>query len=194
MSTQKASGIDDERLECYLDGELAPHEVTSLESELRDDADARERLEILRTFERGIRGGLDARVAQIPEGALWARIEAGLPKAATGPTWIERLRAWFAVPAFELKLSFAATGLAAAVVIWMIQSPEAPVAAPEATLAAVSESNAFVVESYEVSRGTVVIDVPPDDPTMPAVVWYFDDEPGADPAGGPSGAAPKGEG
>lgn len=174
---------DDLLLERYLDGELDVTERAAMEARLRTDADARERLEALRDFETGVQRALDARLARLPEGALWARVEAGLEAEAVParsiaqPTLLDRLKAWLSIPRFELALSGAAVAAAVLVVLWMGRTaPTPPAAAPEVAIAVDSGNNTFVIESCEVDSGTVVIDVSPDDPSMPAVVWYFEDE------------------
>jgi anti-sigma factor RsiW len=184
-ASANAASTDDLLLERYLDGELDVTERASVEARLRSDPDARERFEALSGFEAGLRSAIDARVSRLPEGALWARIEAGLAeeqapaRRAPAPTLLERVKAWFTIPPMEFALSAGAVAAAVVVGVWMSRTAPPPAAAaPEVAVADETGNNTFVVEDCVVDSGTVVIDVPPDDPSLPAVVWYFEDEDG----------------
>ena len=56
--------------------------------------------------------------------------------------------------------------------LWTVQTP---ISSSNPALQAETVNHAFVMESYEVSNGTVVIDVDPLG-EEPAVVWHFIEE------------------
>jgi anti-sigma factor RsiW len=179
--------VTDETLWLYLDGELEPDGVAQLEARLASEPETAARLESFRRFSGAVESALDARVASVPVGALWERVSAELdaapaalpskvPVAAPARVGVmERLRRFFAMPPLELGLTAGAAVAAIAVAVWTLRSgPTRPAAAPDAV--AEAPDNTFVIESYEVTEGTVVIDVQEDDPSAPAVVWHFVDE------------------
>ncbi|MBT9558749.1 MAG: hypothetical protein IV100_22145 [Myxococcales bacterium] len=178
--------VTDETLWLYLDGELDPDDVAQLEARLASDPDTAVRLESFRRFTGAVETALDARVASIPAGALWERVSAELDAAPPLPSPVpvaaparvglmERLRRFFAMPPLEFGLTATAAVAAIAVSVWTLRSgPTRPAAPPEAV--AEAPDNTFVIESYEVTEGTVVIDVQEDDPSAPAVVWHFVDD------------------
>lgn len=178
--------VTDETLWLYLDGELEPDGVAQLDARLASDPETAARLESFRRFSGAVESALDARVASVPALALWERVSAELDAAPARPSKVpvaastrvgvmERLRRFFAMPPLELGLTAGAAVAAIAVAVWTLRSgPARPTAAPEAVTEA--PDNTFVIESYEVTEGTVVIDVQEDDPSAPAVVWHFVDE------------------
>ncbi len=180
--------VTDETLWLYLDGELEPDGVAQLEARLPSDPETAARLESFRRFNGAVETALDARVAAIPAGSVWERVSAELEASPPLPSPVpvaapirvgvmERLRRFFTMPPLELGLTAGAVAAAIAISVWTIgSSPGEPVALPEVALEA--PNNTFVIESYEVTEGTVVIDVQEDDPSAPAVVWHFVDDAG----------------
>jgi hypothetical protein len=72
----------------------------------------------------------------------------------------------------EWALGGAVAALAVLIGVWALHTPPNATPSPNATAAVTHE---FIVESYEVSEGTVIIDVDPQQ-DMPAIVWHFVDE------------------
>lgn len=180
--------VTDETLWLYLDGELEPDGALELEARLASDPETATRLESFRRFSGAVESALDARVAAIPSGALWDRVSAEIDAVPVAPSAVpvaapvhvglmERLRRFFTMPPLELGLTAGAVAAAIAVSVWTMQSgPNRPALLPDAV--AEAPDNTFVIESYEVTEGTVVIDVQEDDPSAPAVVWHFVDDAG----------------
>ena len=177
--------IDQELLPRYLDGELPAALREQVEHELTRCDDCCERLAELTFVGDAVRMDIAAAVESAPLDGLWDRIEPGLGELEPSPTTVwSRLRAWWSERPLEVGLSLAATCAALLLCVWMAGQMSAGepalvqgVAFDQAPRALDAELNTLVVESYEVRQGTVIIDVDPDDPGAPAVVWhYVDDE------------------
>ncbi len=178
--------LDDTLLQRYLDHDLDPEERARTDALLAADPAARQRLEDYEALVRATASALDARLARIPAGALWDRLESELDAgAAPARSWLDRLMAAFRVPRLELGLACGALAAAAAIVVWVrlsaVPAGPAQVAKASETAAEEIQKNALIVESYEVTEGTVVIDVSEDMPGAPAVVWHFVDDDTQDP-------------
>lgn len=174
--------IDESLLQSYLDDELEAHERARVDGLLAQHPASQARLDELRVMQRGLALALDARVNALSDGALWDRVEAALD-AAPAPTrlgWGQRVRAWFELPRLELALAGGALAAAVAIVVW-VRSSGSPMVLPVVAAPAPAETadNTLIVESYEVSEGTVVIDIQEDTPGAPAVVWHFVEEDGS---------------
>lgn len=175
---------DESLLERYLDGELPEPLVRRVE----DALEACEHCRSLVAQAEAIRGALKTRHAEVaasaPVDAMWSRIEAALAEAPAAPpaaTLLDRLARWWASLAdrrLEVAIGATAVVLAAVVGVWVLRTasitPEP--AAPETAVAPAAPDNTLIVESYEVSEGTVVIDQDLDDTGAPTVVWHFSAE------------------
>ncbi len=177
-------------LERYLDGELEPSLVPRVESALESSEEYRRHLDELTQIRMALREDVAAAVASAPLDQLWDRIsvaldeETGLeavpdpPPEPSRPGLIEQLKRWWETQRLEAALGAMAAVAAIALCVWFVQSmpgaattTETPVAESEAPA-----DNTLIVESAEAEQGTIVIDVDPEDPTAPAVVWHLMDE------------------
>jgi len=163
-------------LERYIDGELPEVLSARVEIGLESCGHCRDELNALMEVRSALQDHVAAAVAAAPLDGLFDRIEGQLddPTPARVP-FVERLRTWWQTQRLEAALSLAVAAAAIAVVFWVGGSlPER--SATEPSLAeARGGDNTLIVESYEVQEGTVIIDVDPDDPTAPAVVWHYVD-------------------
>ena len=164
-------------LERYLDGELPADELAAVEAAIAVSPRHQEQVEEHHAIREALREASAHAVAQAPLEGLWERISAEIdaqaPRVPVGPpSLVERLRVWWTTPRLAVAL-----GVAAALVVgglWLAR--QAPPSAPPAPAETARDDHRLIVESYEVTSGTVVIDVDPEDADAPAVVWHFVDE------------------
>lgn len=184
--------IEETMLERYLDGELAREELSKVESALESSQECRDYLDELTRIRTMMRADVQAAVAVAPLDGLWDRIVGELDRVPAGvpaepvaaPTLIDWLRAWLAARPIEVPLNALVAVAAILVCVWFAgslpdQARSTAATEPVEPLADVAQQdNTLIVESAEVDLGTIVIDVDPEDPSTPAVVWHLVDEEG----------------
>ena len=173
--------VDKRDIERYLDGELPEAMRPPVEAALESCDDCLAYAEEPSRLGEALRADIADAVMRAPLDGLWDRIEPELGREAQRvkrPSLGGRLRAWWATQRLELVLGACATAAAVALLVWIAGGPteQTPAAVDEAPAIAAPEDNTLQVESYEVDEGTVVIDVDPEDPTAPAIVWHFVDD------------------
>lgn len=172
--------VEDYVLEQYFDDELSNADRALVEHELEHCPACQARLEAMSLARLSLQGAFAAVVDNAPLDGLWDRVQSEIqPYVPSDATWWERVRAFWSVPRLDFALGAAAAACAAAIVTWVVAS--APVAEKPgaAVVSSVTEDHTLVVESIEALEGTVVIDVDPENPSAPAVVWHYVDEEGA---------------
>ena len=165
-------------LERYADDELPAVMRRRVEAALESCEHCQDELAQLYAVREALVEHMAMAVDAAPLDSLWDRIEdqLGPTEVPQQPSFAERLRAWWNSQRLELAFGAAIAACAAVLLVWVAGSlPERGAAQPE-LVEATGGNNQLVVESYEVKEGTVVIDVDPDDPTAPAVVWHFVDD------------------
>jgi anti-sigma factor RsiW len=164
-------------LERYVDEELPDVLVRRVEAALETCPHCRSTVDEHLSLRTVLREDISAAVSAASFEDLWDRIDAKLEAPlASKPSLMDRAREWWENRRLEAALGFGVALAAVAVLVWV---GTAAVGHPVVTgdLAnASSGDNTLIIESYEVKEGTVVIDVDPDDPTAPAVVWHFVDD------------------
>ncbi len=175
---------DQPLLERYLDGELSGALTFRVESALETCEHCRATLDELSTIKLAVQSDITAAVEAAPLDGLWARIDAqlNLDNEMVQPrSWLDRIKGWWEGQRTELVLGAVVATCAVLLAVWIggslnvqLPVPEAPTAvAPVRQLA--PANNRLVVESTEVREGVVIIDVDPDDPAAPAIVWHLVD-------------------
>ncbi|MFT7624205.1 MAG: anti-sigma factor RsiW [Myxococcota bacterium] len=187
--------IDETLIERYLDGELPPDLVARVETALETSTECQQHLDELIEIRSVLRADIAMAVEAAPLDDLWGRIsqaldEAPVPQAATPAAplnLINRLRHWWDNQRLEVAMSSFAAVCAVMLCVWFVQSMPASAPAGEpgsdsandsANVVSPATDNTLIVESAEADEGTIVIDVDPEDPSSPAVVWHLVDEEG----------------
>jgi anti-sigma factor RsiW len=169
---------DEALLDRYLDGELSAELRLRVEANVQDCEHCRRYVEDIHSIRQALQYSSARSVANAPLDSLWETIRTQLPNDSEEsphsqtPSLGERLRRWWGPPAMEWALGGAVAALAVLIGVWALHTPPNATPSPNATAAVTHE---FIVESYEVSEGTVIIDVDPQQ-DMPAIVWHFVDE------------------
>ena len=161
-------------LERYIDDELPDVLVRRVEVALETCAHCRDEVDALLQLRSVLQEDIAAAMEAAPLDGLWDQLEPELgPMAPAKPSLLDRAREWWDTRRLEAAMGLAVAAAAIAVLVWVAGSlPTTSTVEPELADAAGGD-NTLIVESYEVHEGTVIIDVDPDDPTAPAVVWHF---------------------
>lgn len=169
---------NDALLEQYVDGELESAEAGRVEAALANCEHCSDYLADLAVVQGAVKKSIAEAVEAAPLDQLWSRIEGELERAKVeaGDGLIERIKGWLQPAPLRLAMGACALLIAVLAAIQMMdstvkqESPDRVVAS-----SAVPVKNTLVVESVDVTQGTVVIDVDPDE-VMPAIVWHFVDD------------------
>ncbi len=185
---------DDALLERYMDGELEPSLIARVEAALEECQHCRDHIEAFEAIQGAMRAEIVDAVARAPLDQLWGRIDEQLQAAkprvvpdapVTAPTaapagWVARLRVWWETQRLEAALGGLAAAAAILVCVWFVQSMPTtkPVADPATAAVEMTNlpDNTLVIESAEAESGTILIDIDPEDPSTPAVVWHIVDD------------------
>jgi anti-sigma factor RsiW len=169
---------DETLLDRYLDGELSAALRLRVEANVQSCAHCQRYVSDIHSIRQALQYSSARSVANAPLDSLWETIRMQIPNDGEEnplrqtPLLGERLRRWWGPPAMEWALGGAVAALAVMIGLWTLHTPPHATTTPDATASVTHE---FVVESYEVSVGTVIIDVDPQH-DMPAIVWHFVDE------------------
>lgn len=205
MACVKDDTLLERYLDGELPEAMMPRVESALESCEHCQATLEELSTIRLSIQSSISEAADAAPLDQLWGRLEAELDLGGPAAAPRqPTWRERVADWWENRRLELALGSMAAACAVLVAVWVgasmsvappsaDQAPEVASDAPQSPqpsvvagtdkpersqrrVAKASPNNRLVVESTEVREGVVVIDVDPDDPGAPAIVWHLVDE------------------
>jgi len=169
---------DETLLDRYLDDELVDDLRRRVAATVENCEHCQRYVADIQSIRQALQFSTAQSVANAPLKTLWETIRTQLPEndgktpVTYAPSWGERLRGWWGPPAMEWALGGAVAALAITIGLWTLHTPpnEDTTVNPTATV-----THTFVVESYEVLEGTVIIDVDPQQ-DMPAIVWHFVDE------------------
>ncbi|MFT5432376.1 MAG: anti-sigma factor RsiW [Myxococcota bacterium] len=164
-------------LERYVDDELPDILVRRVETALETCPHCRLIVDEHLSLRKVLRDDISAAVSAASFGGLWDRIEPELEAPlASKPSLMDRAREWWENRRLEAALGFGVALATVAVLVWVGTATLGHQVAAGDLADASNGDNTLIIESYEVKEGTVVIDVDPDDPTAPAVVWHFVDD------------------
>jgi anti-sigma-K factor RskA len=176
---------DEKLLELYIDGELDQSDLARVESAVTDCEHCRDYVADAAVVRSALQDSIAEAVNAAPLATLWERIEEQLdageqtqPDSAetVSSGWFERFQAWVAPRKLQVAFALCAAIVATVFAFRMILPPSQPGnEQPAIAMSQATVKNTLVVESLDISQGTVVIDA---DPTgeMPTVVWHFIDE------------------
>ena len=165
-------------LDRYLYGELTAELHTRVERTLQSCEHCQRYVTDIENIRQTLQTSTSQAIANAPLDTLWESIREKLPEGEVSPTqnvtasWADRVSRWWGAPALEWALGGAVAAVAVLFGLWAIQSPPGPATSTDNIT---SVSHEFVVESYEITEGTVIIDVDPQQ-DMPAIVWHFVDD------------------
>ena len=165
-------------LERWVDEELHGKEAINVEIHVQECDICSQHVAQTLQVREALRDSTALQVAHAPLDSLWSRIEERLDHAEAPPKQVQRtnepfsIRDWWNHLFHPIAAGAAVAALGITIGLWTIQ---APVSSTNQSLHTQTVNHAFVMESYEVSNGTVVIDVDPLG-EEPAVVWHFIEE------------------
>ena len=171
-------GMKKDVLERWLDEELDGAAAVDVDKHVKECNVCSEHVAQTLQVRQALRDSTALQVAQAPLDSLWSRIEERLDQTVArhqprpianepvsiGDWWNRLFR--------PLAAGSAVAALGITIGLWTVQTP---LSSSNSSLQTETVNHAFVMESYEVSNGTVVIDVDPLG-EEPAVVWHFIEE------------------
>ena len=164
-------------LERWLDEELDGEAAVHVDAHVKECNLCSQHVAQTLQVRQALRDSTALQVAQASFDSLWSRIEERLEQTESRRESLEKANAPFSMGDWwtglfrPLAAGAAVAALGITIGLWTVQTPLSsnPALQPETV------NHAFVMESYEVSNGTVVIDVDPQG-SEPAVVWHFIEE------------------
>jgi len=169
--------IKTDMLERFVDDDLDYTEHKTIKAHIALCPHCKEHVDGVLQVRVALQESTAQQVSSAPLNMLWARIERELDQTGAATTRQsrsvgERLQAWWLSVARPWAVTSAVTALGVVLGIWALHSPNN---GPEPPANVDTMNHAFVMESYEVLNGTVIIDVDPEG-EAPAVLWHFIDE------------------
>ena len=164
-------------LERFLDDDLDPTECATIRGHIEHCTHCEKHVNDVLLVRNALQESTAQQVSNAPLDKLWERIEHELDREPAEtkpitPPMGDKILAWWHSIARPWAVASAVSALGVVLGIWALHSPNSHTdlnANPD------TANHAFVMESYEVSDGTVIIDVDPEG-SVPAVVWHFIDE------------------
>ncbi len=176
---------DDMLLEQYIDDALDTEQFATVEAAVQSCEHCRDYVDDAKVLRSALKESIAAAVDAAPLDTLWERIEKQLDvdevklretsgMASPGP--FERLKEW--IYPRRLQLSFAlCASVIVGIMIYNMTNIEAEQNNPQTAVAmsVTTVKNTLVIESLDVTQGTIVIDADPSE-DMPTIVWHFVDD------------------
>jgi len=172
-------------LEQYIDDALDAEQLATVEAAVQSCEHCRDYVDDAKVLRTALQESITAAVDAAPLDTLWERIEKQLdvdelklrePSDMASPGPFERLKEWFSPRRLQLSVALCASVIVGIVIYDMTNiEPQQNNHQPAVAMSGMTVKNTFVLESLDVTQGTVVIDADPSE-DMPTIVWHFVDD------------------